>query len=145
MRVRRIVVGLDGSPGSERAVEWAATLARDLNADVIAVHAVPTVVYGPMAMPVVVDDATLRDELSHVVEDEWCALLRKMEIPYRSVVETGSAAEVIMQVADREGAQLIVVGSRGRGGFAELLLGSVGQQLTHHSTHPIVIVPAGKS
>jgi nucleotide-binding universal stress UspA family protein len=145
MRVNRIVIGLDGSGGADRALEWAATLARDLNADVIAVSAVPIpTVYTPMGVPFPVEDAETRAELLVVLDDQWCALLRKMEIPYRSVVENGNPADVIMRVADREKAQLIVIGSRGRGGFRELLLGSVGQQLTHHSTRPVVVIPAGE-
>lgn len=143
MRVNRILVGLDGSEGADRALEWAATLARDLNTDVIAICAVPIpTVYSPAGIPFPIDDTRDRAELRAVLDDQWCAVLRKMEIPYRAIVEVGSPADVIMQVADREKAQLIVVGSRGRGGFRGLLLGSVGQQLTHHSTRPIVIVPA---
>jgi nucleotide-binding universal stress UspA family protein len=144
MRVRRIVVGLDGSADSERALEWAATLARDLNADIVAVHAVPLTVYPALAAPMMFDDSALVEELGGILEDQWCALLRKWELPYRSLIERGGAAEAIMRVADHEGAQLIVVGCRGRGGFKGLLLGSVSQQLTQHASQPVVVVPAPK-
>jgi nucleotide-binding universal stress UspA family protein len=144
MRVNRIVVGLDGSEDGERALEWAATLARDLDADIVAVHAVPLIINTPPALPVVVDDRALIEELRVILDDQWCALLRKWEIPYRSFVERGSPADVIMETADRERAQLIVVGCRGRGGFKGLLLGSVSQQLTYHARQPVVVIPAEK-
>jgi nucleotide-binding universal stress UspA family protein len=143
MRVNRIVVGLDGSEGADRALEWAATLARDLGADIVAVTSLPTAsIASPMGMPIPIDDSATRGELMTVLDDQWCALLRKMEIPHRCFVEIGSPADAIMHVAEREQAQLIVVGSRGRGGFKGLLLGSVGQQLTHHATVPVVVIPA---
>jgi len=59
----------------------------------------------------------------------------------RTVVE-GAAAPALIEAA--EGADLLVVGSRGRGGFAGLLLGSVGQQCAHHAPCPLVIVPPAK-
>lgn len=141
MRVRRIVVGLDGSDGSARALNWALTLARDLGADVIAVHAYPVVVAGPPPMSFIMDDEQVRKELMTLVDDEWTLPLRKAEIPHRSIVEAGSPSDVIMRVADQEHADLIVVGSRGRGGFKGLLLGSVSQQVTHYARQPVVVVP----
>jgi nucleotide-binding universal stress UspA family protein len=55
------------------------------------------------------------------------------------VVREGNAAAVL--VAESQGAEMLVVGSRGRGGFSGLLLGSVSQQAAHHATCPVVIVP----
>jgi nucleotide-binding universal stress UspA family protein len=56
-------------------------------------------------------------------------------------VVPGGAAQVLVEEA--KGASLLVVGSRGRGGFSGLLLGSVSQQSAHHAPCPIVIIPAG--
>jgi nucleotide-binding universal stress UspA family protein len=53
-------------------------------------------------------------------------------VPYRTIFEDGRAASVIDAVAEREGADLVVVGRRGLGGVAELLLGSVSHELSHH-------------
>jgi nucleotide-binding universal stress UspA family protein len=57
------------------------------------------------------------------------------------MVLDGSAAGALMDIAAQEQADLIVVGSRGRGGFTELLLGSVGHHLTLHARIPVTIVP----
>lgn len=142
MRVKRIVVGLDGSEGSARALEWATTLARDLYADIVAVHSLPRVL--PPPSPVFLmdyDEERERKALQQLLEDEWCASLRRDGLPYRAFCEIGSAADVIMNIADRENADLIVVGSRGRGGFTGLLLGSVSQQIANHARQAVVIVP----
>jgi nucleotide-binding universal stress UspA family protein len=141
MRVRRIVVGLDGSDGSGRALNWALTLARDLGADVVAVHAYPVAIPAPPPMSFLMDDEQIRKELVTVMDDEWTVPLRKAELPHRSIVEAGNPSDVIMRVADREHADLIVLGSRGRGGFKGLLLGGVSQQVTHYAQQPVVVVP----
>jgi nucleotide-binding universal stress UspA family protein len=58
-------------------------------------------------------------------------------VPVESVVVTGQPAEVLTGLSAT--AQLVVVGTRGHGGFAGLLLGSVGQQLAHHADCPVLI------
>lgn len=83
----------------------------------------------------------MRRDIAETLEREWCAPIREAGVPFRSAVETGKPATILMQVADREDARMIVVGSRGIGGFAELLLGSVSHQLAHHARRPLVIVP----
>jgi nucleotide-binding universal stress UspA family protein len=62
------------------------------------------------------------------------------DVPVERVLASGSAADVLLGTA--KDADLVVVGSRGVGGFRGLLLGSVGQQVTHHASCPVVVVPA---
>jgi nucleotide-binding universal stress UspA family protein len=73
--------------------------------------------------------------------EEGVTPLRDRGVACRTLVETGNPAEVLNRVAVQEDADLVVVGRRGRGGFAEMLLGSVPHALAHHSTRPLVIVP----
>ncbi|MEX2556113.1 MAG: universal stress protein [Actinomycetota bacterium] len=144
MAANRIVIGLDGSEGSARAVRWCVELARDLGSAIVAVHVFSVPVYEavPAGFPVApLDDETIRKELAETLEREWCAPIRDASIPFRSAVEGGHPATVLMEVAEREDARMIVVGSRGMGGFKELLLGSVSHQLAHHARRPLVIVP----
>jgi nucleotide-binding universal stress UspA family protein len=65
----------------------------------------------------------------------------KASIPFRTVVLDGTPASAIIALADKEEADLVVTGRRGRGGFAELLLGSTSHQLSLHLNRPLVIVP----
>jgi nucleotide-binding universal stress UspA family protein len=140
----KMLVGVDGSEGSTRAVEWCAAHAAALDADVVVVHAI--------AMPVVVPPPSSalslpqfmpvdRDELTRVVTEQWCAPLHRASVPFRVVLKDGAAAPAIIEVANEEDADLVVTGTRGRGGFAELLVGSTSHALSHHLHRPLVIVP----
>lgn len=146
MTIRRIAVGLDGSETAHHAAVWAADLARVISAEVLAIHAIPTVSvigagYGFVAAPEL--DQTWQDEVQSALDGEWSAPFREAEVPYRTFLRMGGAAVQIMDVAEQEQADLVVAGRRGRGGFAELVLGSVSHQLAHHTKVPVVIVPLG--
>lgn len=91
----------------------------------------------PIPMPTEPDRKALRA----VVEGEWCAPMAKANVAFRVVVTDGGPAPAIMAVADKEAADLVVTGRRGRGGFAELLLGSTSHQLALHLARPLVIIP----
>jgi nucleotide-binding universal stress UspA family protein len=140
-----IVAGVDGSDGSKRALEWAAAEARFRHARLELVHAwyPPGVLYDGLDW--MGTDDEVRAELRRLAAqqlDETCtelaATLDGLDVD-RVVVENTAAAALLEAAAD---ADLLVVGRRGHGGFAELLLGSVSQQCAHHSTCPVTIVPA---
>ncbi len=142
MKMKRIVVGLDGSPESVRALDWAADFSEITGAEITAVtvfDAGPYMSWG--VSPVYVPDfeqlrTGLHDEL-----ESWCEPLRLRGVTYRALVRDGSAAEELLKEADAEPTDLIVVGSRGRGGFRELVMGSVAHHVTQNSRHPVLIVP----
>ena len=138
--VKRMVVGVDGSEGAARALRWAAQLACEDNAEVIAVFARPPmveVVPGlPTALPMI-----WRDELVRVLEERWCAPLRAAGIRFRARLEETTAPSALMHVADEEDADLIVVGAHGHGGFTDRVLGSVSYKVSHRAHQPVVIVP----
>lgn len=143
MTTRTMVVGIDGSEGAAAALGWAVEHAPLLDAEVIVVHSLDVSLAMPpptvAAPPFVVDDALragMRDALH-----EWCAPLRDSGIPYRAELYEGNPVGAITKLAEQEHADLVVVGRRGHGGFAELLLGSVPHSLAHHATVPVVIVP----
>jgi nucleotide-binding universal stress UspA family protein len=136
---KRIVVGVDGSPSSVHALEWAIHQA-ELTGDVIdAVHAwhFPND-YG---MPVadVPDFAGLAAEiLDKAIAEARNATHESAPAEIRPVVLEGNPAQALLDMA--KGADLLVVGSRGHGGFTGALLGSVSQHVVHHSPCPVVVV-----
>ncbi len=145
MTTRTMVVGIDGSEGATAALAWAIEHAPLLDAEVVVVHSMDVSLAMPpptvAAPPFVIDDqlrAGMRDALH-----EWCAPLRTAGVPYRAELYEGSPVGAITRIATETRADLIVVGRRGHGGFAELLLGSVAHSLAHHAAIPVVIVPGG--
>jgi nucleotide-binding universal stress UspA family protein len=143
MTTAKIVVGVDGSPHSRRAVEWCARYASALGAEVVAVHAseIPFYFQPETIVPLPSLTPKQREEISDVITRDWCKPLADLGVHYQVMLVDGSASHAIMEAARAESAELIVVGRRGRGGFAELVLGSTSHQLSHHATRPLVIVP----
>jgi len=140
MKLERIVVGVDGSDNSLAAVHWAAGLALIAASEVVAVHAL-----GLLARLTPdgerVGSQHHRSEIAEELASVWCAPLRQAGRPWRPVLRDGSPVVVLLAVADEEDADLVVVGSRGLGGFPELLLGSTSTQVAQHSRRPVTIVP----
>jgi nucleotide-binding universal stress UspA family protein len=140
--MQRIVVGVDGSEASRHALDWACDEARRRQCAVDAVHAwhAPYMVGYPVAgtepSPVTYEQAG-KQILDQAVDG---ADTSGLPAPVSRVLLLGHPAEVI--IGQAKGADLVVVGSRGRGGFRGLLLGSVSQQVAHHAPCPVVIVPA---
>jgi nucleotide-binding universal stress UspA family protein len=140
--VKRIVVGVDGSEQGKHAVEWAARLAKAMRAEVIAVYAldIPVALPDPYTMPLYLDDK-VRAGLEKDLVTKWCRPLKTAGVKFRAVLIDGRPASVILDLADSEKAGLIVVGRRGHGEMAELLLGSVSHEIVLHSQRPVLLVP----
>ena len=134
----RIVVGVDGSEQSKAALRWAIEEARLRGAQVRAVYAwtLPHVAAGTGVLMVPALEELQRDG-EEVLEAAIAEVATAGVVVERAAVE-GSAARVLVEAA--EGADLLVVGSHGHGGFAGLLLGSVSQQVAHHAPCPVVIL-----
>jgi nucleotide-binding universal stress UspA family protein len=136
-----IVVGVDGSPNSRVALEWAAGQARQTGAEVVAVHALGLLEkMAPDSTPVPAQPRL--GEIQEMFETVWCAPLIGSGLNYRTELRYGSSVPVLLEVAEEAEAELIVVGSRGLGGTPELLLGSTSTQVAQHSRRPVTIVPA---
>ena len=139
MRLACVVVGVDGSADGAAAVEWAAGLAVATGAEVVAVHALGLLDHLGPGPPVPAQPH--RDEIRAAFEREWCAALDRAAGQGRRLVRDGSPVDVLLAAAEEEGADLIVVGSRGVGAYPELLLGSTSTQLAQRARCPVVIVP----
>jgi nucleotide-binding universal stress UspA family protein len=141
--IARIVVGVDGSEHSGFALEWAIRMARGMHSEMVAVYSVNVPVWYASAggaVPPPQFDPEWRAEMQSEFEDRWCEPLKDAGIPYQTRMEDGRAASVINRVADEVNADVIVVGRRGRGGVAELVLGSVSHELVLLSKRPVLVI-----
>ncbi|MFI7679071.1 universal stress protein [Actinophytocola sp. NPDC049390] len=138
-----VVVGVDGTPASEAAIAFAFAEASARDAELVAVH-----VWSDLLLevafagePAMLDVTRLAEEAHGVLGER----LAGWQEQYPDVVVT---REVVRDRATRallrraEGARLVVVGSRGRGGFRGLMLGSTSQHLLYHAACPVAVVPA---
>jgi nucleotide-binding universal stress UspA family protein len=134
-----IVLGLDGSEGSRRAVPVASDLAERYGARVVIVHVDERIAAKGGVHPVLPNEAQVREEL-----DEHARQLASTGIDTKvGVVEIvlGGPAQAIEEVAEGEGADLIVVGRRGHSPLAGLVLGSVTQRLLHIAQRSVLAAP----
>lgn len=135
----RVVVGVDGSPDSIaalRAGEWAAA-ARGGTLVAVTAWGVPMVV--PRA-PAIIPD--LRDAAAALLREALVdAFHGRCVVPIETVVQSGRAAAVLVERS--HDADLVVVGSRGHGGFAGLLLGSVSMSVAMHAACPVLVLHQG--
>jgi nucleotide-binding universal stress UspA family protein len=129
-----VVSGVDASPESLAALDLALELATVLGARLIAVHAVGLLEEGGYRP---------RLDLRAVLEDARTRLGRTVTTSVDLVQEDGVPADVVVRVAKRERADLIVVGSRGVGG-ALRQLGSTSEALVSHAAVPILVVPSSR-
>ena len=144
--MHKIVVGLDGSPDSHLAMQWALVQARCLDAEVVAVHvysySLPDIPDSAVGHPETVDMVIAHAEqrAARVIDEAVEAagdLAKGITVLPRVIRGRESPQHLIEEAQD---AMLLVLGSRGLGGFNKLLLGSVSQKCLDHATCAVLIV-----
>jgi nucleotide-binding universal stress UspA family protein len=133
---RRVVVGVDGSQPSRHALQWARFMAHVLNAtiDAVTVWDITSIMASEW-----VDDWNPEEEAATGLHKTLAEVFGSQPMPpIREIVRRGSAASELVQAS--QGAQLLVLGSRGHGGFTGLLLGSVTTTCTAHAHCPVLII-----
>jgi nucleotide-binding universal stress UspA family protein len=141
--IRKIVVGADGSEGSQRAIEWAGSRAVDLDAEVLAVLVVRP--FGEFAMEIPPLPGDVVPTLREALEKHWCKPLRDAGAKYRTLVVEDDPTTGLLATAAQEHADMIVLGAQGHGGVVQRMLGSVTYKIAHRAQCPVVIVPGGAS
>jgi nucleotide-binding universal stress UspA family protein len=144
----KILIGVDGSECSKAAVEHVCKQTWPAGSQIVVVSAVgqPVIASAEVyvaaasaATDIMEEDRRFHGELVSKAEAD----LRKVGLTTRGRVIDGDAREVLVRVAREEGAQLLVVGSHGRTGFAKLLLGSVASYVVSHAPCNVLVVRSG--
>jgi nucleotide-binding universal stress UspA family protein len=136
-----IVVGVDGSPGSRKALTWAAAEAADHGAGLLVLNVWEHTLLPPAGSLSVSErmvpepSQTTTEELIQLIQEE---LGENPPVAVKAHVRQGRPAKVLIE--ESEGADLLVVGHRGHGGFAGLVLGSVSQHVAAYAKCPVTVV-----
>lgn len=148
---QRIVVGTDGSPGADLAVDAAIDQAAASGGTVHVVRAYKTATAATMAMAseaAIIATAAEADKAAHDEAERTCAevVLRAREAGLDAVAHpvAGTPADVLIQVAEEVDADLVVVGNRGMSGARRFVLGSVPNRVSHHCPTSLLIVDTGR-
>ncbi len=137
-RIGPVVVGVDGSANSRRALVMAGRHARAIGATITVVHAI--------GLTEEIDGEHVptfghRDEIAANV-DRWCEALTDDGLTdFATQLVDGSPVDALLRTATELGASLIVVGRRGAGGKPELRLGSTAHQVVEHAHCPVLVIP----
>jgi nucleotide-binding universal stress UspA family protein len=142
-----IVVGIDGSHAASHALEWAMAEAatRKTPLTVITVNSIPASYWTGKPVPFAGDDekvAEIRKAAEVRVAEIGASLGDSRPESVTVTALSGFPAQTLIDAS--KGSDLVVVGSRGGGGFATLMLGSVSHQVVHHAHCPVVVVPADR-
>lgn len=135
----RILVAVDGSESAKKAFEKSIYLAQKCNSKLDVIHVVLDSTYG--------GDSATTFELIEELKEKGMKLLEqcksqaiKNNVLVETLLELGDHAQVIIDVANKNNYDLIIMGSRGMSAFKELLLGSVSFKVMHHARCPVMVV-----
>lgn len=142
-----VIVGIDGSHNSSHALDWAMAEAAVRNADltVITVNSVLAGYWSGLPAPLPGDEEKveeIRKSAQDAVDKAAAALGDQQPKSVKVVAINGFPAKTLIDTS--ESADLMVVGSRGGGGFGELFMGAICSQVVHHAKCPVVVVPTGR-
>ncbi len=140
-----IIVGVDGSAHSRRALEWAMKEAavHETPLTVMTVHALIRGYFGGGSVEFPTDHA-LAEKAGQVVQADVDSVAKDLgsAAPASVTVRVASGSVVEELINAAKDADMLVVGSRGAGGFSRLIMGSVSSLVTQHATCPVVIIPS---
>ena len=138
--LQRLVVGVDESLAAAAALRWAATLAAGSGGEVVAVNAFSN----PWSeMPPEEHDRLVRERKKQLSE-VWIQPALELGAVVRTILRDGDPRRVILDMAEAEEADLVVLGRTGRGGGPGFMhLGSVVEHMAHHTNHPLAVIPPG--
>lgn len=138
INLTRLLVAVDFSPTSDKAFDYALEFARIFGADVLAVHVVEDpILYAPTTDPV------YRTDFEQMVQRKLDSLIEHRDcegISVRTTIEAGTPFYEIIQLAETEQCQLIIMGTLGHGPLQHLMMGSVAEKVVRKAKCPVLVV-----
>jgi nucleotide-binding universal stress UspA family protein len=145
MKINKILIVVDDSRSSIKAIQYGFNLAKDLNAKVMLLNVIETALtLGNPDAGIFPDDALI--SLKSKAED----FLNRVKAKYGNDIDTelmapaGDIQPIVIETAGKWKASLIVTGTHARTGFSKLLNGSLAESIIHHSKIPVCVIPMGK-
>jgi nucleotide-binding universal stress UspA family protein len=135
--MKKILVPVDGSKYSNEAVQYACSIAQKFNSELILLHVIPDILSDGDAGFI---DYKPLEEAARKKIDAAKEILASNGLRASTRMESGPTADTIINIAEEEAADLIVIGSRGLSTAKRFLLGSVSNSVSHHAPCPVLIV-----
>jgi nucleotide-binding universal stress UspA family protein len=134
----RVLVAVDGSESAKKAFEKSIYLAQKCNSKLEVIHVVTCELGGDSAAiyDLLDEDKTKAEKML----EEYRIEAAKNNIPIEIMIKQGDAANIIIELSEKNKYDLIIMGTRGRNAFQELLLGSVSLKVMHHAICPVMVV-----
>lgn len=138
LSIKRILAAVDFSETSDKAFDYAMSLARVFEAEVVALHVVhDPIVYAPTT------GQEWRDEFERTIKEKLDALLNRHScegVEVTAVIKQGGAWLEIIEYAKAENCDMIVLGTHGHGPVQHMLMGSVAEKVVRKAKHPVLVV-----
>ena len=139
--IKKILLPTDGSEHASKTVRYATDLAKQMNASVEVMYAFQSSTLFRKRAAAMMEEykQAMADDAKEIVE-EVAEKLKAEGVQVSALVVEGPAAEAILRAAEESKPDLIVMGSRGEGGFTNMLLGGVAEHVVHYSAVPVLVV-----
>jgi len=139
--MKRLLVPVDGSQGASRALAHAIGRAREVKSEIHVLHVVPPMSYDELRIYAERDDiATIRREANQRLLSSATEELKAAGVACVAHLLDGDTAQTIVQFADAQGMDEIILGSRGMGALSGMMLGSVSSRVAHLARMPVTLV-----
>jgi universal stress protein A len=139
--IKKILVATDFSSHSKRAMDYAASLARESGAEIVLIHAIESFPYSVTDTLQVVDHRRALEKTAGFLLENLRQDLAGEGVPVKSLLTNGAPYEEILKASRREKAGLIVIGTHGRTGVEHLILGSVAEKVVRLASCPVLTIP----
>lgn len=136
--MKKLLVPVDGSKSSDKAVNYACSIAKKFDSKIVLLCVVPPPII--LGVEAGIIDYRPLEESGHNVLKNTIKIVESFGLEASNRLETGQVADTIINIAKEESTDLIVIGSRGLSGAKRFLLGSISNSVSHHAECPVLIV-----